>query len=428
MAIPTVCSSSPNCSPTLSTISLPSLKTLQPLHFQSLPSPTSKFGLTLLSNDALAIAAASETVALANAALEAARDAAMEAAGTGDVRYELERNGFDGLDARRKRRRKRRKGWEEKENVEVPLIIGSVRSGHLTRKQEAQFCMCLKEGARLEAERRKIAASLEHEPSLEQLARAMGMKRRSIHNILRNTRESQKSLIRAYQGLIFSIANSYQGKGLSLQDLVQEGSIGLLRGAERFDPKRGCKLSTYVYWWIRQAITRAIANRRPIRLPGKVRNLLAKIVEAKETLSSRLRRLPSHDEVAELLDVPVFTVKLVWAKSRPPTSLDHVIMTERGRVKLQDIVSDPYEITPEEMVNKHLIKEELEKVLGTLSTRESRILRLRYGLDGLTPKSCDEIGCILNLSRERIRQISIEALMKLQQSSLVDNLKMLYIV
>nr|AKC88704.1 sigma factor [Erodium foetidum] len=412
MAIPTVCSSSPNCSPT---IPLPSLKTL---HHQSLPSPTSKFGL---SNDALTIAAPAETVALANAALEAAIDAAMESE---EVGYELKRHG---LDSRRKRRRKRRRGLDlDTVEQEVPLIMAS--SGHLTRKQEAHFCMCLKEGARLEAQRRRMAAALQHEPSLEQLATAMGIKRKSILNILRNSRESQKRLIHAYQGLIFSIASGYQDKGLSLQDLVQEGNIGLLRGAERFDPNRGCKLSTYAYWWIRQAITRAIANTRPIRLPGKVRNLLAKIIEANETLSRRLLRAPSHDEIAQFLDVPVCTVKFVWAKTRPPSSLDYVIVTERGHVKLQDIIADPNEVTPEQIVRKQHVREELERLLDTLSKRESHILRLRYGLDGLAPKSCDEIGCILNLSRERIRQISIEALTKLQHSSLVDNLKMLYIV
>nr|AKC88708.1 sigma factor [Geranium maderense] len=418
MAMATVCSSSPNCSPTLPTISLPSLTTLHH-HQQSLPSTTSKPGLHLVSNDVLAIASVAETVALANAALEAA----MVEGAPGEII-----NGIDGVAARRKRRRKRRKGWEEMEHMEVPLIMDPVSSSYLTSKQEAQLCMCLKEGARVEAERRRIAEALEHEPSLEQLAMAMGMKRRSIHNIVCNTRESQKRLIRSYQGLIFSIANNYQGKGLSLQDLVQQGSIGLLRGAEKFDPNRGCKLSTYVYWWIRQAMTRAIENKRPNRLPGKVRNLLAKIVEANNTLSSRLRRMPSHDEVAAFLDVPVFTVKLIWEETRPPTSLNRVIMTERGHVKLQDIISDPNQMTSEQMFKTQLIKEELEKLLDTLSKRESRILRLRYGLDGYTPKSCDEIGGMLNLSRERIRQICIEALTKLQQTSIVDDMKMLYIV
>nr|AKC88709.1 sigma factor [Geranium phaeum] len=414
MAMATVCSSPP----TLPTISLPSLKTTLH-HQQSLPS---KLGLHLISNDALAVVPAAETVALANAALEASIDAAMEA---GEVWHELEGNG---LAARRTRRRKRRKGREDKEIMEVPLIMGPVRPGRLTRIQEAQLCMWLKEGARVEAERRRIAASLEHEPSLEQWAMSLGMKRRNIHNILRNKRESQKRLIRSYRGLVLSIANIYKGKGLSLQDLVQEGNIGLLRGAAKFDPKRGCKLSTYVYYWIRQGMTRAIANKRPDRLPGKVRSLLGKIVEANETLSSRLRRMPSHEEVAQLLEVPVFTVQLIWAKTRPPISLDRLITTDQGHVKFQDIISDPDEVTSEEKFKKKFIKEELGKLLDTLSQRESRILRLRYGLDGCTPKSCDEIGFILNLSRERIRQISIEALTKLQQTSIVDNLKMWYIV
>nr|AKC88713.1 sigma factor [Monsonia marlothii] len=418
MAIATVCSSSPNCSPTLPKISPPSLKIHHHNH-QPLPS-TSGFDLNLVSNDALTTAPAAQTVALAGAALEAAM--------LGEVNYERETNGIDGLAARRKKRRERRKGLEDKGYEEVPLLPPvTPRSRHLTRKQEEQFCMCLKEGARLEAERRKLVAALKHEPSLEQLARVMGMKKRSIDNILYNTTESEERLIRAYRGLIVSVAVGYQGKGLSLQDLVQVGSVGLLRGAEKFDPKRGYKLSTYAYWWIRQAITIAVAiESRPFRLPGSACSLLVKIIEAKNILSSRLRRLPSHYEIAELLDVQVSRVKLICRKSRPPSSLDRAIVTDRGSVKIQDIIAVPDELTPEQIVRDQQIKEEVERLLGTLSKRESDILRLRYGLDGHPPKSYKEIGDILNLSRERIRQISIEALTKLQQTSSVNNLKLLY--
>nr|AKC88712.1 sigma factor [Monsonia emarginata] len=419
MAIATLCSSSPNCSPTLPKISPPSLKIH---HHQPLPS-TSSFDLTLVSNDALPVPAEAQTVALPSAALDAAM--------LGEVNYDQETNGIDGLAARRKKRRERRKGLEGNGyDEEVPLMPPlTPRSRHLTPKQEEQFCMCLKEGARLEAERRKLVAALKREPSLDQLARVMGVKKRSIDNILCNTAESEERLIRAYRGLIVSVAVSYQGKGLSLQDLIQVGSVGLLRGAEKFDPKRGYKLSTYAYWWIRQAITIAVAiESRPFRLPVSASSLLVKIIEAKNVLSSRLRRLPSHDEIAELLDVQVSKVKLISRKSRPPSSLDRVIMTDRGSVKIQDIIAVPDELTPEQIVRNQQVKEEVERILGTLSKRESDILRLRYGLGGLPPKSYEEIGSMLNLSRERIRQISIEALKKLQQTNSVDNLKLLYSV
>nr|AKC88726.1 sigma factor [Pelargonium x hortorum] len=397
MAIATVCTSSPTCSPTLPTISIPSLKTLHHPH-HSFPF---KFDLNLVSNDALTISPTPEAVS-------------------------MDRNWAHGLEARRKRRRKRRKGLEGRENGEV-LEVPLIQPGRFTRKQEAELCMCIQEGVRIEVERRRIAEACMHEPSLNQLASAMGMSERSIYKILSNARRSQQIINHAYRGLVISIAVRYQGKGLCLQYLIQEGSLGLIRGAEKYDPKRGCKLSTYVYWWIRQAITRALANySRLIRLPGKVLNMLAKITEAKKILSNRLQRPPSHDEIAEFLDVEVSTVWHTIERGTHPCSFDRVVVTGHGSMKLQDIISGPDEWNPENLLKKQLIKEELENLLNTLSERESLILRLRYGLDGFTPKSCEEIGGILNLSRERIRQISGSALTKLRQSSLGENLRQLY--
>nr|AKC88718.1 sigma factor [Pelargonium echinatum] len=419
MAIATSLQSSPNCSPTLPTISLPLLKTHQPLY---LPHPGSipfKFDLNLVSNDALTISPTLEAASPASPALEAAM------AGENEVK----RNWTFGLEERRRRRRKRRKeleGREIGEIVEVPLIL-SVKPGRFTRKQEAELCMCIQEGARIEVVRRRIAEACMHEPSLKQLASAMGMSMRSIDIILSNTRKSQEIINHAYRGLVSSIAICYEGKGLSLQDLIQVGSMGLLRGAAKYDPKRGCKLSTYVYWWIRQAITRALANHsRVIRLPENVLSMLAKITEAKNILSNRLRRSPTHDEIAEFLDVQVSTVRRIIERSTPPISLDQVVVTEDGSLKLQDIISGPDEWNPETIFKKQLIKQEVEKLLNTLSERESHILRLRYGLDGITPKSCEEIGRMFNLSRERIRQISGSALTKLRQTSIADDLKLLY--
>nr|AKC88714.1 sigma factor [Pelargonium australe] len=418
MAIATVCTSSPTCSPTLPTISLPLLKTHQPL--QSIPF---KFDLNLVSSDALTIAPTAEAVSPASPALEAARDAAM--AGENEVKW----NWTYGLEARRKRRRKRRRGLEGRENgevVEVPLIL-SVKPGRFTRKQEAELCMMIQEGARLEVERRRMAEACMHEPSLKQLASATGMSMRRIDNILCNARKSKEIIIQAYRGLVSSIATGYQGRGLSLPELIQEGSMGLLRGAAKYDPKRGCKLSTYAYWWIRQAITRSLANQsRLIRLPENVLSMLAKITEAKNILSNRLRRSPSDDEIAEFLDIRVSTVRLIIERSTPPISLDKVVVTDNGPLKLQDIISGPDEWNPETILKKQLIKQEVEKLLNTLSERESRILRLHYGLDGITPKSCEEIGIMFNLSRERIRQINASALTKLRQTSIADELKLLY--
>ncbi|KAJ0037967.1 hypothetical protein Pint_23911 [Pistacia integerrima] len=373
MAITTICSSPPT------------LKTLHPL-LSPPPSSSSnvKFNVNLVSNsnEALSIiASATEAMALASAAMHAAREAVALARGVEEVET------FEGE-------------TETKSNK---------KSWYLSRKEEAEFCLNLKE-----------------------LAKATGKKRRQVDKILCKERESQERITRSYRRLVASIAAGYQGKGLSLQDLVQEGSIGLLRGAKRFDPERGNKLSTYVYWWIKQAMIRAIANKsRIIRLPlvlcreACVRRWL-KIAEANSVLTRRLRRLPTHSEIAEMLDINVSTVRLAFERIRYPISLDRAV-SDRGCMTLQDIMPGPDETMPEKMVEKQLMKQELDDLLKTLTEREEQILRLYYGLNGDTPLSCEQIGKVLKLSRERVRQISGIALTKLQQTDNLNNLKV-YIV
>ncbi|BBG96417.1 sigma factor 4 [Prunus dulcis] len=416
MAITTSICSSPNQPPILPTLSLPTipftpLKTHHPLQLHlPFPSSSSKSGGNLVSNDALAIAAAAEALVLARAAVEAAIDAVAVTEDIGEV-WSCRESGNEsgGLVARRKRRRKRRKGLEALDEE---------------MKRDVEDGM---EGARLESERFRVVEAQKHEPTSKQLAKAMGMKMRSIDKVLCKRRESQEKIIRSYRGLVVSVASSYQGKGLSFQDLIQEGSIGLLRGAEKFDHEREWKLSTYVYWWIRQAIIRAIENKsRIIRLPGHVCGMMAKITKAQNSLNQRFQRLPSHDEIAEVIKVNASTVKLVCERSRPPISLDRVA-TVRGSMTLQEIIQGPEEMMPEKMLIRQLMKQEVEKLLKTLSDREANVLRLHFGLNGESPQSFEEIGRLLKLSRERVRQINGIALSKLRQTSILDNLK-LYIV
>lgn len=228
------------------------------------------------------IAAADEAATLANAALEAARDAVLSATATGEILFygdegeeKLEIDGGDMVGVRRKRRRKRRKWSEYSETKEKngngedqQVLFRSAKSGFLTRREEAELSLCFKEGARLEAARKRILEPMQRELTSNEWAKAVGLKRRSLDRKLCNGRESRERITSSYRRLVVSIASGYQGKGLGLEDLIQEGSIGLLRGVERFDPERGYKLSTYVYWWIRQAIIRAIENKsRVVRLP-----------------------------------------------------------------------------------------------------------------------------------------------------------------
>ncbi|XP_031264634.1 RNA polymerase sigma factor sigD, chloroplastic [Pistacia vera] len=427
MAITTICSSPPT------------LKTIHPL-LSPPPSSSSnvKFNVNLVSNsnEALSIiASATEAMALASAAMHAAREAVALARGVEEVETfegetETETVSVSVVRVRRKSRRKKKtKEYEffDKGFSGEDEFVKNKKSWYLSRKEEAEICLNLKEGARLEEARTKMAESLDHKSISKELAKATGKKRRQVDKILCKERESQERITRSYRRLVASIAAGYQGKGLSLQDLIQEGSIGLLRGAKRFDPERGNKLSTYVYWWIKQAMIRAIANKsRMIRLPGSMCEMVAKIAEANSVLTRRLRRLPTHSEIAEMLEISVSTVRLAFERIRYPISLDRAV-TDRGCMTLQDIMPGPDETMPEKMVEKQLMKQELDDLLKTLTEREEQILRLYYGLNGDTPLSCEQIGKVLKLSRERVRQISGIALTKLQQTDNLNNLKV-YIV
>ncbi|KAL6125213.1 hypothetical protein ACLB2K_073272 [Fragaria x ananassa] len=428
MAITTGICPSPSQPPPLPTLSLPTLTPLK----TNLPFP-SKFGANLVSNDALVNGAAAEAVALARAVAEVTRDAAAVRVGSSEV-WSCNESGGGMMVRRKKRRMRRRKGLEcfddeerKRELEDGRFSFGVVRYGYLSPREEADCCMSLKEGAKLESERTRVTETQEHEPTSKQLANAMRIKMSSIDKVICNRRESQERIIKSYRGLVVSVASSYQGKGLSLQDLIQEGSIGLLRGAEKFDPERGLKVSTYVYWWIRQAIIRAIENKsRIIRLPGHMGVVMAKITRAKISFNQRFQRLPSHGEIAEMINVQASIVRLVCERSKLPLSLDRVV-TDQGCMALQDIIRGPDEMMPETMLKKQLMKQEVEKLLNTLSDREAEVLRLHFGLNGDTPQSFEEIGRVLKLSRERVRQINSIALSKLKQTSTLDDLK-LYIV
>ncbi|KAE9616264.1 hypothetical protein Lal_00017514 [Lupinus albus] len=434
MAITTICSSSSH-SHTLPTMSFPTLKThhsLQP----TLPCTiSSKFGTTLVSSDApLVIAAAAvttEAVAVANAAVDvSAACGIVKEWPFGECENEIVRDRSSiGLDLRRKKRRKRRKGlecMEEKEeeiyrnSLPDRLLIRSRKSGILSSREEAELCLCLKVGAEIELAKIRISESKEH-PAIPMRRLVIG--NTILDKVLCNTRESRERIAREYRGLVASIASSYQGKGLSFQDLIQEGTIGLLKGAEKFDPDRGNKLSTYVYWWIKQAIIKAVAKKsRLVRLPGGKYEMIAKIAEANNVLSRRLKRVPSYNEIAEFINANVSTVKLVSERNRLPISLNKVV-TDRGTMTLQDIIAGSDEMIPEKMVEREIMKEEVLKLLKTLTKREEKIVRLYFGLNGETPLSFEEIGRVLKLSRERVRQINGIAMSKLQQPKNIDSLK-----
>lgn len=233
--------------------------------------------------------------------------------------------------------------------------------------------------------------------------------------IRRGDSRAREQMIKANLRLVVKIARDYEGLGLPLLDLVNEGNIGLMKGVERFDPTKGAKLSTYASWWIKQAIKRALANQsKTIRLPVHVVDKVADMRRAEVKLRDALDRDPTDEEIAEELGMSPRRVRMYRQASRAPVSLDAPLGTEDDSAHVAEVVADPNAAAPFERLvsaNDHAL---VREVLATLSERESRILALRFGLDDGRPKTLEEVGEHFDVTRERIRQIQEEALQKLR--------------
>jgi len=288
----------------------------------------------------------------------------------------------------------------------VPLLS---HEQEITLGRQVQDLMILEN---IESE---LESDLGEKPEINIFASKVGVTPIQLKKKLKSGRRAKERMVAANLRLVVSVAKKYTKRNMELLDLIQEGTIGLVRGVEKFDPTRGYKFSTYAYWWIRQGITRAIAEKsRSIRLPIHITEMLNKLKKGQRELSQELSRTPTLKELSEYVELPENDVKDLMSRAGQPVSLETKIGDSEDTILL-DLLSNDIDM-PSEQIESDCMKGDLETLLEQLPELQNRVLRMRYGMDGDDPMSLTGIGRVLGISRDRVRNLERDGLRGLRKA------------